>query len=185
VWLIATFGAGILPELCFSDDFDNALRGFLSQVARFAAQHVQISVRAQEKGRHAGLYALNSGAIICSMTRPAKLSIEGASSEREALPFSNMRSMASVADEVTFAMSQTEGGWREFEERVHDERFWQQIEARLEDTALRGASVTSPEFKMSAAAVDAVIRAAQQLRISLEPQEGALSEEVAHAKRTR
>lgn len=161
VWVVATYCGGLLPQLTVAEGATDGIGAFLMQVARIAAASpAEISVRAQAAGSHRGLYAVADGALLCSLTCPPRHAFAAGT-----VPFQPGASFADVGREITEAFWDRAGGWTEFEERVHDEGFWNTIQSRLEDRALRGATspprVEDPEIPVDR--LETIIEAAHTL----------------------
>jgi hypothetical protein len=162
-WVIATFGGGLLPQLMMAANTADAVGTFVAQLVRFAADpNVELVVRAQEAGEHRGLYALNNGALVCSMTQPQVMVAHSA----EPQPFAQIDAVSSVAEALTLAVWERDG-WGPFDEKVHDEQFWPRINRRLEDEALRGASMPDLSKELSVTELERIVEWALSLEVSV------------------
>jgi hypothetical protein len=162
-WVIATFGGGLLPQLMMAASAADALSAFVAQLARLATEpDVELVVRAQDVGEHRGLYALNNGALVLSMTQPPAVAIHST----EPLPFERIDAMASIAQDLTLAMWERDG-WGSFYEKVHDEQFWPRVNRRLEDEALRGASMPDFHRDLPVAELERIMEWALSVNVSV------------------
>jgi hypothetical protein len=164
-WVIATYGAGILPHLALASSLKDGVGVFVHQLARICSDEgVEIRIRARDEGPHSGLYAMHNGALLCSMTRPPRVTARYNTSAPS--PFTASLSLAEIAVELTWAMNER-GGWERFMESVHDEGFDEHLRQRLEDAALQG--VTGPEYReLSVERLDAIVEAAHMVTIAVD-----------------
>lgn len=135
VWLVSTFTGGLMPINLLARTVADGIALFCHQLARVATQEViEIQVRAQPSGAHRGLYALNYGALVVTLTQPPTPSVNehGELQPFEALPFPEI---AAALSDAVYERS----GWARFTERVEDEGFLQRVMRGIDVDVLRGA----------------------------------------------